>query len=187
MASTIAAVALLAALAQAQGNYSTPTITAGGSYSTATFNYSAASTYLPLTDFSNEQLQFLWDQVGPLETATITTTVEPTPEPSEFPKPNYIHPLVPSYISELGNATLPDNFLWGVASAAFQIEGAVDAEGKGPSVSRSFIFRAEDVDQRRFILQPHRRFSAQEAGCQYFEDLLLTSATGLGSTSPSLG
>jgi len=137
MASIVAAVALLATLAQAQGNYSnstTPTITPGGSYSTATFNYSAASTYLPLTDFSNEQLQFLWDQVGPLQTATITTTVSPTPEPSEYPKPNWIHPLVPAYVPEVADAKLPDDFLWGVASAAFQVEGAVDAEGKGPSV-----------------------------------------------------
>ncbi|KAK4551840.1 hypothetical protein LTR86_010836 [Recurvomyces mirabilis] len=137
MASIIATLALLAALAQAQGNYSHPatsTMTPGGSYSTTTFNYSAASTYLPLTDFSNEQLQFLWDQVGPLETATITTTVSPTPELSEYPKPNFIHPLVPAYVPEVADAKLPDDFLWGVASAAFQVEGAADAEGKGPSV-----------------------------------------------------
>ena len=28
----------------------------------------------------------------------------------------------------------PKNFLWGAASAAYQIEGAFDEEGKGPSV-----------------------------------------------------
>ena len=28
----------------------------------------------------------------------------------------------------------PDNFLWGAASAAYQVEGAWDADGKGPSV-----------------------------------------------------
>ena len=29
----------------------------------------------------------------------------------------------------------PDDFLWGAASAAYQVEGAWDKDGKGPSVS----------------------------------------------------
>ncbi|KAK4540488.1 hypothetical protein LTR36_009126 [Oleoguttula mirabilis] len=121
------------ALAQNANNTASPTITSA-SYTTTTFNYSAASTYLPLTDFSNEQLAFLWDQVGPIVTAAINTTVSPTPEPTSYPKPGWVHPLVPAYVPEVADAVLPDDFLWGVASAAFQVEGAVDAEGKGPSV-----------------------------------------------------
>ena len=117
--------------ASASSSYATIT---SSSYSTTTYNYSATSTYLPLTDFSNEQLAFLWDQVGPIVTAAITTTVSPTPEPSAYPKPGWAHPLVPAYVPEVADAKLPDDFLWGVASAAFQVEGAVDAEGKGPSV-----------------------------------------------------
>jgi Glycosyl hydrolase family 1 len=105
-----------------------------GNYSTKSFNYTAASTYLPNNDYSNEQLQLLWDQVGPISTAAISTTVEPTPEPSAFPQPGTFHPLVPDYIPEVESAQLPSNFLWGVASAAFQVEGAANAEGKGPSV-----------------------------------------------------
>jgi len=73
------------ALAQNASLSAYPTITSAA-YSTTTFNYSAASTYLPLTDFSNEQLAFLWDQVGPIEYAEVTTTVSPTPEPSAYPK-----------------------------------------------------------------------------------------------------
>jgi hypothetical protein len=120
--------------AVAAQNYTvSPTITSAA-YSTTTFNYSAASTYLPLTDFSNEQLALLWDQVGPVSTASINTTVSPTPEPSTFAKPGWVHPLVPAYVPEVADAQLPDEFLWGVASAAFQVEGAVNAEGKGPSV-----------------------------------------------------
>jgi beta-glucosidase len=28
----------------------------------------------------------------------------------------------------------PDNFVWGVATSSFQIEGAAEADGKGPSI-----------------------------------------------------
>jgi beta-glucosidase/6-phospho-beta-glucosidase/beta-galactosidase len=31
-------------------------------------------------------------------------------------------------------AKLPDDFVWGVASSAYQVEGAANAEGKGPSI-----------------------------------------------------
>lgn len=105
-------------------------------YSTTTYNFAAASTYLPNDDFSNEQLAFLWDQVGPISTGAITTTVSPTAEPSVFPTPgDYIgHQLVPAYLSNLSEAQLPTDFIWGVASAAFQVEGAAKDEGKGPSI-----------------------------------------------------
>ena len=35
-------------------------------HSTTSFDVASASTYLPNTDFSNEQLNFLWDQVDAL-------------------------------------------------------------------------------------------------------------------------
>jgi beta-glucosidase/6-phospho-beta-glucosidase/beta-galactosidase len=42
---------------------------------------------------------------------------------------------VPSYLSSnLTNAKLPANFKWGVASSAYQVEGAARDEGKGPSI-----------------------------------------------------
>jgi hypothetical protein len=95
----------------------TPTPTAGGDYSTVNFNASAAQAYLPNDVYTNEELAFLWDQVGPIEIARVTTVVEPTPEPSPFPQPNWVHPLVPSYVQGLENATLGEDFIWGVASA----------------------------------------------------------------------
>jgi len=63
---------------------------------------------------------------------------------------------VPSYVDEIADAKLPDDFLWGVASAAFQVEGAVDAEGKGPSVwdllPHRWVVRVEmPVNQSRML------------------------------------
>jgi hypothetical protein len=103
------------------------TSTAAGDYSTVNFNASAAQTYLPNEVYTNEELAFLWDQVGPIEIARVTTVVEPTPEPSPYPQPNWVHPLVPSYVQGLENATLGEDFIWGVASA-----------GKQPMITASY-------------------------------------------------
>ncbi len=94
-------------------------------YSTKSFNQSAASTHLPNDDYSNEQLAFLWDQVGPRATAAVTTVVEPTADSTSFPQPGPIHPLVPAYVPEVADAKLPDDFLWGVASAGRRLESDV--------------------------------------------------------------
>jgi beta-glucosidase len=99
----------------------------------ASFNASAATTHLPNTDYSNERLAFLWNQVGPVATHSVSTTVNPTPEPS-LHGPGAFHPLVSSGYSELSFAKLPPNFAWGLSSSAYQIEGAAKDEGRGPSI-----------------------------------------------------
>lgn len=104
-------------------------------YSSKSYNASATPTAsMANKDFSDQALAFLWDQVGPVATGPVTTTVSPTPEPSSYPKPGVLHPLIPSYDTKLAGIQLPKNFKWGVASSAFQVEGAAKDEGKGPSI-----------------------------------------------------
>jgi hypothetical protein len=92
------------------------------SFATKSFNYTLASTYSAQSDFSNERLAALWQQVGPVVTGSVTTTVSPTAEPSAFARPGVMHPYLPSHEANLSSAKLPENFVWGVASSAYQIE-----------------------------------------------------------------
>jgi hypothetical protein len=92
-------------------------------YSSKTYDISAATTTLANDDFSDERLAFLWNQVGPVAIGPVTETVEPTPEPSAYGNPSGgFHPYIPSYDTNLSAASLPEGFSWGVASSAFQIE-----------------------------------------------------------------
>ncbi|TVY91905.1 Beta-glucosidase 1A [Lachnellula willkommii] len=120
---------LPAALAAADGS----SLTSASGYSTKVYNVSAATTTLTY-EYSNEELAMLWNQVGAIKSGPITTTVSPTPEPSSYPRPGALHPLVPSYEPALVTAKLPANFQWGLAASAYQIEGAAKDEGKGPSI-----------------------------------------------------
>lgn len=84
----------------------------------------------------------LWDiAIGPVSSANITTTVEATAVPSSSLVPP---PFLASYsfptgrqipeLTENASWSFPKEFQLGVAGAAFQVEGAAKAEGRGPSV-----------------------------------------------------
>ncbi|QSZ33991.1 hypothetical protein DSL72_005571 [Monilinia vaccinii-corymbosi] len=102
-------------------------------YSIKVYNVSAATAALTY-QYTDEELAMLWNQVGEIAVGPITATVEPVPEPLSYPRPGSFHPLVPTYDTSLNNQTLPDDFIWGLAASAYQIEGAAKDEGKGPSI-----------------------------------------------------
>lgn len=115
-------------------------------YTTATLTKATVlTTPRPPSDFSDEALALLWQQVGPIATGPVTAVQTDIPESvtngivSPFAEPDAstwaLHPLMPSYLSpDMTNAQLPAGFKWGVSSSAYQIEGAADADGRGPSL-----------------------------------------------------
>src|SRR5262245_58968986 len=65
----------------------------------------------------------------------------------------------------------PDDFLWGVATSAFQIEGALDADGRGQSIW--------DVFPRERIHDGSDATAANGAYRRYGEDVALIADAGL--------
>lgn len=94
-----------------------------------------------------------WDLfVGPVQTATINITVSATPVPTGElvpPPPLYYSPFPTGAQNPLTSKNeswkFPSGFWWGVASAAYQIEGAVQAEGRGPSIWDVYTHRATEI------------------------------------------
>lgn len=67
----------------------------------------------------------------------------------------------------------PGGFLWGAASAAYQIEGAWDADGKGPSVWDTF------TKQEGTTYQGSNGDIAVDHYHRYKEDIALMAEQGL--------
>ncbi|KAK0234944.1 glycoside hydrolase superfamily [Armillaria nabsnona] len=85
-------------------------------------------------DYTPEGLEQLWDIVGPVEPPPFTTTCVPSAAVTLPPSPP---PLYSSFYAPAPKDILPDlkfpkGFKFGVATAAYQVEGATKNEGKGP-------------------------------------------------------
>lgn len=108
----------------------------------AAFNGSTAPSPTSPVVQLNLNLEDVWDLlIGPVEAANTTTTYSPTPVPSSSlipPPPLYYSPFPVGQQVPLTpkneSWSFPDDFWWGVAGAAFQVEGAAKDEGRGPSV-----------------------------------------------------
>ncbi|KAF9044143.1 glycoside hydrolase family 1 protein [Panaeolus papilionaceus] len=87
-------------------------------------------------DFSPAGLQRLWDIVGPVQAPPFTTTPAaklPIQTPASPPAlyPTWFSPSPSNIFPHL---KFPKDFLFGVATAAYQVEGAVKNDGKGPTM-----------------------------------------------------
>lgn len=88
------------------------------------------------SEFTSSLLSSLWSGIE-VKTDSNTKISEPTelPEKELVPPPN-LH-IVPN------SGLLPSNFLWGWAGSAPQIEGAVIADNRGPSIWDNVIHKVE--------------------------------------------
>ncbi|GME64807.1 putative glycoside hydrolase family 1 protein [Neofusicoccum parvum] len=90
-------------------------------------------------DISVDDLWDIW--IGSVAVASVNTTVSPTPVPSSelIPPPPLHYPSWMSgpqspFVTKNESWSFPKDFWWGVASASYQVEGAVKDEGRSPSV-----------------------------------------------------
>ncbi|KAI0023555.1 beta-glucosidase [Xylariomycetidae sp. FL0641] len=95
--------------------------------------YSLAPT-ASLTDdgrYGQSAYAALWEKLTFSRDPPFTTTVSPTPVPSS--ELVYPPPLPARAMNEDDSLQLPSDFVWGVAASAWQVEGALQLEGRGPA------------------------------------------------------
>ncbi|KAL5499119.1 hypothetical protein ACEPAH_1637 [Sanghuangporus vaninii] len=110
-----------------------------GSVSTTTSATPTSAPFIPIgsipRNYTPEALDVFWNLVGEVAEPPFTTTAEavvPVTLPASAP-PVYPTWYAPAPANVLPNHKLPKNFKFGVASAAYQVEGATKLEGKGPT------------------------------------------------------
>ncbi|KAI9705215.1 MAG: hypothetical protein M1820_005362 [Bogoriella megaspora] len=167
-------------------NATTPISTAISTVGSATVASVAPSAIVTSLGLSVDDL---WDLfVGPVSNYSINTTVAATPVPASSlipPPPLYYAPFPTGQQNPAtpknASWSFPKNFWWGVASAAFQVEGAVKDEGRGPSVWDVFTHRVTN-----FIVGNDTGDIADNHYYLYKQDIARIAALGVPYYSFSL-
>lgn len=116
----------------------------------------------------------LWAPLSYNSTVPFTTTVSPTPvASSELVFPPALYTACPQSADDCINCyKLPQGFLWGVAGSAFQIEGGLTSDGRGPS----------DIDIFGALPNPDDEANAVVADMNYWlykQDIARLAAIGI--------
>ncbi|KAF2757195.1 glycoside hydrolase [Pseudovirgaria hyperparasitica] len=126
--------------------------------------------------------------VGPVSVAEVNTTVAPTPVPSSElvpPPPLYFAPFPRGQQVPLQTKneswSFPRDFWWGFASAAYQVEGAVKDEGRGPSIWDVLTHRATN-----FVVNNDTGDIANNQYYLYKQDIARIAAAGTKAYSFSI-
>jgi hypothetical protein len=101
---------------------------------TTTYSLDRNATSLQDGQYGQGAYARLWATLSYNSTLPFTTTASPTPvASSELVFPPALYTACPSAADGcLDCYKLPSDFIWGVAGSAFQIEGGLYSEGRGP-------------------------------------------------------
>ena len=129
----------------------------------------------------------LWKSITYSNTVLpLTTTVSPAPiATSELVFPPALYKACSD--SCLDSSCIPDNFIWGVASSAWQVEGAPLSEGRGPSsldlIGATLSLGIDSANLTDLIIQPLPGANdSVVTALQYFlykEDIARIAAIGI--------
>lgn len=112
-----------------------------GELSTTTWGSWDPSATATATDTDDPYGQYawskLWENAG-IENFTFTQLYSTTVEPTSIPTESLILPPKDPFYFE-NNLTFPEEFIFGVAGSAAQIEGAICDEGRSPSVQEKLL------------------------------------------------
>jgi len=103
---------------------------------TTTYSYNPAATSSDDGPYGQSAYNALWASLNyTFAPLPFTTTVSPTPvATSELVAPPALYSPCPAVADEcLDCFTFPADFMWGTSTSAYQIEGGLQWEGRGPS------------------------------------------------------
>lgn len=148
-------------------NSASALLPANVNYTTYSLNQDATATQDG--QYGQSAYAAVWNTYTFITSPPFTTTVAPTPVPSSeliLPPALYKQPYIENNVTQL-----PEDFIWGVAGSAWQIEGGLQVEGRGPcffdiagttaeNVSNmSYFLYKQDIARLAAIGIPHYSFS----------------------------